>query len=179
MQTLLRLTAVAAAATIGLVACGSDDDGRSGASADVVAFNDVWSRRPVAGQTTGAVYGIVSNGGDNAITVVGATASVTDQVELHEVVMNDDGTMTMQEMGGGFVIPANDAMILQPGSFHIMLLDIDPATYPDEVEVTLEFDDGTTLEKTAPVREIEGMDEMNDGEMEMDDGAMDETESDG
>ncbi|MEM9042897.1 MAG: hypothetical protein AAGD33_23675, partial [Actinomycetota bacterium] len=49
-----------------------------------------------------------------------------------------------------------------PGGFHIMLLDIDPAEYPDEVDVTVEFEDGSTLDFTAEVREVEGMD------MEMD-----------
>jgi copper(I)-binding protein len=39
-----------------------------------------------------------------------------------------------------------------------MMLDIDPADFVDEVEVTLIFDDGTELTVTAPVRSIDGMD---------------------
>ncbi len=173
MRTLLRLTLAAALAT-GLAACGSDDDdGRSGDSADVIAFNDVWSRRPVVGQTTSAVYGILSNGGDTTLRAVSATTSVSDQVELHEVVMNDDGTMTMQEKSGGYEILPNDALVLEPGGLHIMVMGIDPETYPDEVEVTVQFEDGTTITKTAPVREA--TDSMGDmGEMEMDDGSMDD-----
>ena len=95
---------------------------------------------------------------------VAATASVSDSVELHEVVMNDDGTMTMRERDGGYEIAAGESITLEPGGLHVMLLDIDPATYPDEVDVTLEFDDGSTLDVTGEVREVESMDMDHDHE---------------
>ena len=139
-----------------LVACGSDEaDSDAG---DSVTIEDPWSREPVEGQTTSAVYGIMTNDGGETVRAVAASTPVTDNVELHEVVENDEGQMSMRERDGGYEISAGESITLEPGGFHIMLLDIDPAEYPDEVDVTVEFEDGSTLDFTAEVREVEGMD---------------------
>ncbi len=189
-----RSIALVAVAALGLAACGSDDDASSddttvqdttvqdsteeAASADIT-IDDPWSRQPAEGQTTSAVYGEVTNGTEETITAISATASVTDSVELHEVLMNDEGQMTMQEKEGGYEIAAGETFVFEPGGPHIMLLDIDAASYPDTVDVTLSFDNGTTLAFTADVRpigdameEMGGMDGMDDGDgmVEMDDG---------
>lgn len=140
---------------ISAAGCGSDDPDPASGS---VSISDPWSRRPVDGQSSSAFYGVITNDGDDTVTAVAATASVSDSVELHEVVMNDDGTMTMRERDGGYEIAAGESITLEPGGLHVMLLDIDPATYPDEVDVTLEFDDGSTLDVTGEVREVESMD---------------------
>jgi hypothetical protein len=51
-----------------------------------------------------------------------------------------------------------------------MLLDIDPADFVGEIDVTMIFDDGTELTVTAPVRSIDGMDmEMDESGDDMDD----------
>lgn len=155
-----------------LTACGSDD---ATPASDSVTITETWSRQPVEGQTTSAFYGVFTNDGDTAVTAVAATSDVSDTVELHEVVMNDDGTMTMRERDGGYEIAAGESITLEPGGLHVMLLDIDPATYPDVVDVTIEFDDGSTIDVSGEVRAVDGMGdmengEMDDGEMEMDEG---------
>ncbi len=171
--------ALGAASVLVLAACGSDDDSGS-SGGESVTIDDPWSREPVDGQSTSAVYGVLANDGDGVVTVVSATSPVTDTVELHEVLMNDEGQMSMQERPGGYEIPAGGSVTLEPGGFHIMMLDIDPAEYPEDVPVTLEFDDGSTLDFTAEVRAVDGMDmgDMDHDDMEMDDGAMDEMEGD-
>ena len=159
-------------AALGLAACGSDDDASSddateeSVSADIT-IADPWSRQPAEGQTTSAVYGAVTNGTDDAVTAISATASVSDTVELHEVLMNDEGQMSMQEKDGGYEIAAGETFVFEPGGPHIMLLDIDAATYPDTVDVTLSFDNGTTIDFTADVRPI-GEDMDMDMDMDMD-----------
>lgn len=165
--------AVVGAVALGLSACGSDDaDDESDdteqteeASGDV-SIADPWSREPADGQSSSAVYGVVTNGTDETITAVSATASVSDTVELHEVVMNDEGQMTMREKDGGYEIAPGDSLTFEPGGPHIMLLDIDPATYPDAVDVTLTFDNGNAIAFRAEVRALDG-DAM--GDMDMDD----------
>ena len=175
-----RSIALAAVAVLGLAACGSDDDAASGddteqaASAADITMADPWSRQPADGQTTSAVYGAVTNNTDGTITAISATASVSDTVELHEVLMNDEGQMSMQEKEGGYEIAAGEAFVFEPGGPHIMLLDIDAATYPETVDVTLSFDNDVTIEFVADVREIGDdameMDGTEDGEMEDGDG---------
>jgi copper(I)-binding protein len=190
----VRLLTVPALAVLVLAGCGDDetDDAEpaateaaadDAAAADGVSVTDGWSREPAEGQTVTAVYGIVSNPGDADITVVAASTDVTDNVELHETLM-EDGTMSMREKEGGFVVPAGGEFAFEPGGPHVMLFDIDAATYPDMIEVTLEFDQGEPVTFMAEVRAIDGMDmgdDMDhggmegetgmDGEMEMDDTA--------
>ena len=176
-------------AALGLAACGSDDDSSTGddteqaASADGISMDDPWSRQPADGQTTSAVYGSLTNDTGETVTAVSATASVSDSVELHEVIMNDEGQMSMQEKEGGYEIAAGETFVFEPGGPHIMLLDIDAATYPETVDVTLSFDNGASIDFVAEVREIgddamgdmdmdemDEMDEMDDGEMESEEG---------
>lgn len=152
---LRTLTGGLLVATTLFAACGSDDPAPA---SDSVTMTDTWSRQPVEGQSTSAFYGILTNDGDTMATAVAATSDVSDDVELHEVVMNDDGTMTMRERDGGYEIAAGESITLEPGGLHIMLLDIDPATYPDTVDVTIEFDDGSTLDVSGEVRAVDGMD---------------------
>lgn len=199
-----RTLTVAAVASLGLAACGSDDaadqpDGTASGSDETqvapvgegIAMTDAWSRQPAEGQTSSAVYGVLTNDSSETITAVSATTSVTDQVELHEVITDDDGEMSMQEKEGGYEIAAGESLVFEPGGPHIMLLDVDPATYPDSVEVTLSFDDDTSIEFSAEVRalddamsdmddmdETEGTGDSDDGEMEeMDDGEMEQAPS--
>jgi copper(I)-binding protein len=102
-------------------------------------------------------------------------------VEIHETLMADDGTMSMQEREEGFVIPAGGSFTLEPGGPHVMLLDIDPADIVDPVTVTMIFDDGTELTVDAEVRTLDMDMEMDMGDG-MDHGGTDgemDSESDG
>ncbi|MFN3258564.1 MAG: copper chaperone PCu(A)C [Ilumatobacter sp.] len=164
------------------------DDGEPAASepddSDTATMSivDAWSRQPADGQSTSAAYGIVSNPGDVDVTIVSASSPVTDQVELHETLVGDDGTMSMVERAEGFVVPAGGEFVFEPGGPHVMFLGIDSSAYPDEVEVTLEFDGAAPLTFMAEVRSLDGsMGEMDHGEMdhgEMDHGEMDHDEMD-
>ena len=165
-----RILSVAIVATLslGAVACGSD----SSTDTAELTVSDARSRQPAAGTTLGAVYAVVSNPGDDDVQIESATASVTDTAELHDTEMTD-GAMSMFEVEGGFTVPAGGEFVLEPGGPHVMLIDIDPATYPDEVEVTFTLSEGGPLTFTAPVEAIgDAMDDDSemDGDMEMDEG---------
>lgn len=179
----LRFLAVLALVALVAVACG-DDDGGSATDDDgadtgdaTLGIDDPWSRAPADGQQATAVYGVVSNPGDTDVQLESASSPVTDVVELHITTMDDDGVMSMQEVPEGFTVPAGGTFVFEPGGPHIMLLDIDPATYPDEVEITLEADNGESLTFTAEVRTVEGgmdMDHDDMDDMEMDDMEMED-----
>ncbi len=129
-----------------------------------ITVTDAWVRQPAEGQTTSAAYGTITNNGDTDITLVAGSVPFDATVEIHETLMDDSGTMQMQEREDGFVIAAGATFKLEPGGPHMMMLDIDPADFVGEVEVTMIFDDGTELTVTAPVRGIDGMD-MDTGDM--------------
>lgn len=179
-----RFAATLIVVGLALAACGSDEAGSSSAptpTVDVsaadgaISIADPWSRQPAEGQTLSAVYGMVTNATDEAVTAVGATTDVAGRVELHQVTMNDEGQMSMSEKEGGYTIGAGETFVFEPGGPHIMLFDVDAATYPDTIDMTLEFDNGETLDFTAEVRAIDGddateIDGATDGEMGTDEG---------
>jgi copper(I)-binding protein len=135
-----------------------------------ITVTDAWVRQPAEGQTASAAYGMITNNGDTDITLVGGSVPFGATVEIHETLMDDSGTMQMQEREDGFVIAAGETFTLEPGGPHIMMLDIDPADFVGEIDVTMIFDDGTELTVTAPVRSIDGMDmETGDDMDDMDD----------
>ncbi len=76
-------------------------------------------------------------------------------VEIHETITADDGTMQMQEVPEGFVVPAGGSFTLEPGGPHIMLIDIDPADIVGTIDVTMIFDDGTEVTVGAPVKPLD------------------------
>lgn len=155
-----RLSLFAVAALI-WTACGGDGAVQpaltASASVTDVSVTDPWSRQPAIGQPNAAVYMVVSNPTATDVTILNASSPVTDRVELHEAVRNDSGTVQMQRIGAGVVVPAGGGVSFEPGGAHVMMLDIDSATYPtDNVEVTLELDSGDTLTFNAEVRAIDG-----------------------
>lgn len=159
-----------------LTGCGSDDADsttttteQTDASSVTMSIAEAWSREPANGQTTSAVYGVVTNPTDEDVTIISATAdAVSTDVQLHETTMGEDGTMKMSQKEGGFVVPANGTFTFEPGGPHIMLLDIDPATYPESVEVTLDFDNADPLTFDAEVRPLTPSD-MTGSSMDMGD----------
>ena len=168
-------------------ACGSDstdvasESGQPSAEVTSLTVSDAWSRQPAAGQTVAAVYATVSNPTDADVAIVAASSPVTPDVELHETVSNDDGTMSMRQVTEGYVVPAGGELVLAAGGAHIMLIGIDPATYPvDQVEVTIELDGGESVSFEASVQALAGdsASAMDDMDHEHDHGAADDHEHD-
>lgn len=171
MRHLTRLLVVIVAVVLVASACG----GEPSTSADLI-FSDMWSREPVAGQSTSAVYGTVTNNGSDDITITSVSTDVSSRSELHETLM-EDGQMTMRERNDGFVVPAGGSFTFEPGGPHVMVWDIDPATYPSVVDVTFEFDRGPSTFASATVRPIGGMADMEDMDhADMDHAGMDDAD---
>ncbi len=122
-----------------------------------ISVTGAWVRQPAEGQTTSAAYATIENTGDADITLVGGSVPFDATVEIHETLMDAAGTMQMQQREDGFVIAAGETFTLEPGGPHIMMLDIDPADFVDEVQITMIFDDGTEVTVTAPVRPLDAM----------------------
>ena len=65
-----------------------------------------------------------------------------------------DGTMRMQELEAGLPLPGGETVTLQPGGYHVMLLDLaEPLAVGEEIEVTLQFAGAGEMTITAPVAE--------------------------
>ncbi len=172
----------ALALTTALGACGTEDsEATSGADsssssttsgatsdateAEYLTMTDPWVKSAEDGMT--AAFGTLVNSGDRDVTIVSAEADITDMMELHETVQNDDGGMAMQAKDGGFVVPAGGEHLLAPGGDHLMIMDLLRPVQPGEaVTITLTLDDGSTIVVEATVKAFTGADEdYQDGDM--------------
>lgn len=180
----IHIGAVFGVALLALTGCASGDTGGSGTQqeqaavqeADSVTIEDAWVKSAEPGEMT-AAFGTLENSSDQDVTVVSVESSASPMMELHETVANDSGQMVMREVEGGFVIPANDHLHLEPGGNHFMLMELpEPVKAGEEVTFTLTFSDGSTLEFTAVVKDYAGANENYEGGMDHGDMSHDDSE---
>lgn len=140
-----------------------------------ILLDDGWARAATTDDGMSAVFGTLVNTTAEPLTVVSGESSVAGAVELHEVVMGDDGNMVMQPKEGGFEIPANGEHVLEPGADHIMLMSLNQDLEPGaEISVTLTLSDGQSREYTVPVKPSDAADEnYDDGSGDTSDSGMD------
>jgi uncharacterized protein (TIGR02001 family) len=118
-----------------------------------------WARATPAGATTGAVYMTISNKSSAADRLTGASSDVADKLQIHEMkVVN--GIMEMREVADGLPVPAGGAVMLKPGSYHIMLIGLKkPLEVGDTLPLTLAFEKAGSVSIDVPVK---AMGAMND-----------------
>lgn len=77
-----------------------------------------------------------------------------DMADMDAEEMAGMGAMTMQELTDGLALTAGETVSFEPGSYHVMLLDlVEPLEAGDEVEVTLEFAESGSITTTVEVAE--------------------------
>lgn len=102
--------------------------------------------QPVAGG-----FLTVTNTGDADDTLVAAKSPAAGRMEIHEMAM-EDNVMKMRELAGGLVIPAGGTVMLKPGGYHIMFMDLaGPLVAGESVDVTLTFEKAGDVTITMPV----------------------------
>lgn len=114
-----------------------------------------------------AAFGVLTNSGDTPLTITSATTSASDRTELHEMAM-DNGVMVMRPIAGGIVVPAHGSTTLEPGGLHVMIMDVTtPVQAGQDVTITLNADNGTSLKYTALAKEFAGAQESYSPSMDM------------
>ncbi|WNM27476.1 copper chaperone PCu(A)C [Demequina capsici] len=157
------LIALIATAALALTACStststSTDAGGDTGTSPAVTVTDAWVKAVDDGMT--GAFGIVTNETDADVTIVSAATDAAAMVQLHETVVDASGATAMQEVDGGFTIPAGGTLTLEPGGNHLMLMDVaDPLQPGDQVTVTLTLSDGSTVPFDAVVKEFTGAQE--------------------
>ncbi len=161
------LLAVAALALAGCAAGAAEADAAPAAAS--VSISDAWVKSAESGMS--AAFGELTNASDADLTVVSASTEASSMLELHETVENESGEMVMRQIEGGFVIPSDGDLSLEPGGNHIMMMDLTaPLVAGQNVTFTLTFSDDSVYEFTAPVKDYSGANETYEGDdMDMDD----------
>lgn len=125
------------------------------AHAQTVKVDDPWVRGTVAQQkATGAFMRLTA---PEPMRLVAAESPVAGVVEIHEMTM-DNNVMRMRAIPG-LALPANRAVELKPGGYHVMLMDLKQTLGAgQEVPITLVFENaaGQRVKQTltAPVKAL-------------------------
>jgi periplasmic copper chaperone A len=118
-----------------------------------VGIDNVWLRETIPGSQNGAAYFTITNQHTETVRLVGATTAAAHVVEVHEHVMRD-GMMRMQQVPALEIAPAATIQ-LKPGGYHLMLFGLKkPLVVGEQVDFTLNFDNGDTMLIRGDVRAI-------------------------
>jgi len=149
-----------------VAACGDDDGG--------VKIDRVWSRAGAATQETAAIYMDLESSDGDTLIGVSVDGSIAGMAGLHQTAMADmDDGMTdemsddiddssVEDLGGAMtmeavekiVIPEGEPVALEPGGFHIMMMDLAaPLAVGDTFDVTLQFEMAGEVVVQVEVRE--------------------------
>ena len=122
----------------------------SSAWAQNVSVQSAWARATVQGQkATGAFMTLTAK---TATTLVGVSTSVAGVAEVHEMKM-DNNVMQMRALPDGLALPAGKAVALQPGGYHVMLMDLKlPLQKDTTIPLTLRFKDAKGVESSLDIK---------------------------
>ncbi len=119
--------------------------GLGAALAQPVEVGQAWIRATVQGQpSTGAFMQLTSK---SATTLVAVSSPVAGVAEIHEMKMDGD-IMRMRPVPQGLALPAGKPVVLGPGGYHIMLMNLKTSLPKDTtVPLTLTFRDAKGQEQ--------------------------------
>jgi copper(I)-binding protein len=119
-----------------------------------LVISSPWSRATPAGSQVAAGYVVITNKGLSAERLVSFTTDLAGQPEVHEM-SNEGGVMKMRPLSKGLVIPAGGSVKLEPGGYHLMLLQLKkPLTAGQRFKATLVFEKAGPVEVEFEVRAI-------------------------
>jgi periplasmic copper chaperone A len=108
-----------------------------------VKVEDGWARATVQGQKAPVAFMKLT--APQATRLVAVSTPVAGVAEVHEMKM-DGNVMKMRAMAG-LDLPANQAVELKPGSYHLMLMDLKaPLLKDSSIALTLTFKDAKGVE---------------------------------
>ena len=122
----------------------------SSAAAQALKVQNAWVRATVQGQkATGAFMQITA---PTTTTLVGVSTPVAGLAEVHEMKMDGD-VMRMRPLSQGLELPAGTTVRLQPGGYHLMLMDLKvPLQKDSTIPLTLSLRDSKGVPSTQELR---------------------------
>ena len=88
-----------------------------------LVLDHAWARATPGGAKVGGGYVTIENNGTAADRLVGGSSPAAGKVEVHEMAMDND-VMKMRPVKDGLPIPAGQTVKLEPGGYHIMLMEL-------------------------------------------------------
>ena len=119
-----------------------------------------WARVTHSAAAPGVVFFEVENRGPAGDRLLSASADIARAVEIHSMVEDEEGIVSMRLVTDGVAVPAGGALSMESGSYHIMLIGLaaplaEGARFP--LRLTFEkagaIDVEVTVETRAPAGE--------------------------
>ncbi len=113
-----------------------------------------WSRATPGGAKIGGGFLTIENKGSAPDKLIGASADVAGEVEVHEMAVKD-GVMTMRPLERGLTIDPGKTVKLAPGGYHLMMMNLkSPLKQGDKVPLTLQFEKAGKVAVTLDVQGV-------------------------
>ncbi|MDY7218959.1 copper chaperone PCu(A)C [Denitrificimonas sp. JX-1] len=110
-----------------------------------------WSRELPPTAAVGAAFLTISNPTDQADRLIRAYSPIAAVTELHAHI-HQDNIMRMVKVDN-IEVPANTQLILVPGGYHIMLIDLkQPLVAGEQLPLTLEFEHAGEIELIVSIK---------------------------
>jgi len=137
-----------------IYSCSSDKQtpDRKTTFGDKIEVQNVWVRA-AAENANSAGYMDILNGTEKSDTLMAVETEGVSKSEVHESYTTENGLSGMRPVEN-LTIPPGSALKLQPGSYHLMLMDLKRELRPgDSLQISLQFAQAGTLTKMAEVRD--------------------------
>jgi copper(I)-binding protein len=104
-----------------------------------IEVGNPWARATPKGASVGGAYMTITNKGAEPDRLIGVSSRAASQTEVHQMAM-DKGVMSMRPVPGGLEIKPGETVVLNPESFHLMLMGLkQPLAQGERVKATLDF----------------------------------------
>jgi copper(I)-binding protein len=124
--------------------------GCSPATAPAISVEGAWGRPSATMPTAGGMYMLIRNTGTAADRLMSGSSPACGSIEVHQMVMQADGTMGMNLVDSPVEIPAGGQVELKVGALHIMCIMKNESFVPGAtINLTLKFE--KTGEVVVPV----------------------------
>ena len=111
-----------------------------------IRIDHPWSRVAPEGFKVAGGFMRITNTGKEPDRLIGGSFLRSGRLEVHEMKMKD-GRMVMNEMTGGLEIPPGGSVLLRPGSYHVMFMELkEPLKTGERIKGTLVFAKAGTIE---------------------------------
>lgn len=118
-------------------------------------IHDPWIKEAPPNATVLGAYMTIENHENNKFIITQITSPLFEKIEIHKSVTKDG--MTTMEQRKRIVIHANKSFILQPGDYHLMLINpTKPLKHGDLVPLAFTLENGKTITAKVKVKKVLG-----------------------
>lgn len=110
-----------------------------------IIIENSYVRESIPGTSISSAYMTIRNLSAKSISLISASSTVSDRIEIHQHTMVD-GMMRMRQRDN-VEIAAKQSTVFQPSGYHLMMFDLkQPLKSKEKVNITLHFSDQTSID---------------------------------